>query len=87
MEVELMVTKRDDDRRRQPGEYRAICLWKAGRQSFAIQVQVLGGPQVIFMFLCPFWSPWSPWDGRDARQNLTYRDLNNFFSHSRSRIL
>ena len=35
MEVELMVTKRDDDNR-QPGEYRAICLEKAGRQSFAI---------------------------------------------------
>ena len=37
MEVELMVTKRDDDR--QPtdrqGEYRAICLGKVGRQSFA----------------------------------------------------
>ena len=29
-----MVTKRDDDRRQ--GEYRAICLGKAGRQSFAI---------------------------------------------------
>ena len=35
MEVELMVTKRDDDNR-QPGEYRAICLGKVGRQSFAI---------------------------------------------------
>ena len=34
MEVELMVTKRDDDN--QPGEYRAICLRKVGRQSFAI---------------------------------------------------
>ena len=36
MEVELMVTKRDDN---QPtdrqGEYRAICLGKVGRQSFA----------------------------------------------------
>ena len=32
MEVELMVTKRDD---RQQGEYRAICLGKVGRQSFA----------------------------------------------------
>ena len=31
-----MVTKRDDDDdRRQPGEYRAICLGKVGRQSFA----------------------------------------------------
>ena len=41
MEVELMVTKRDD--RRQPGEYRAICLGKVGRQSFAIfVVQNLG---------------------------------------------
>mgnify|MGYP003330589105 CR=1 FL=1 len=29
-----MVTKRDDNRRRQ-GEYRGICLGKAGRQSFA----------------------------------------------------
>ena len=28
-----MVTKRNDDR--QPGEYRAICLGKVGRQSFA----------------------------------------------------
>ena len=36
MEVELMVTKRDDDNRRRQGEYRAICLGKAGRQSFAI---------------------------------------------------
>ena len=38
MEVELLVTKRDDDRRptNQPGEYRAICLGKVGRQSFAI---------------------------------------------------
>ena len=35
MEVELMVTKRDDNNR-QPGEYRAICLGKVGRQSFAI---------------------------------------------------
>ena len=34
MEVELMVTKRDDDRRQ--GEYRAICLWKMDWQSFAI---------------------------------------------------
>ena len=34
MEVELMATKRDDNR--QPGEYRAICLGKVGRQSFAI---------------------------------------------------
>ena len=37
MEVELMVTKRDDDRRRRrQGEYRAICLWKMDWQSFAI---------------------------------------------------
>ena len=39
MEVELMVTKRDDDNRRptdRPGEYRAICLWKMEWQSFAI---------------------------------------------------
>ena len=35
MEVELMVTKRDDDNR-QPSEYRAICLEKVGRKSFAI---------------------------------------------------
>ena len=39
MEVELMVTKRDDDRRPttddQQGEYRAICLWKMDWQSFA----------------------------------------------------
>ena len=34
MEVELMVTKRDDDDDRQ-GEYREICLGKVGRQSFA----------------------------------------------------
>ena len=34
MEVELMVTERDDDDRQ--GEYRAICLGKVGRQSFAI---------------------------------------------------
>ena len=33
-----MVTKRDDDDRRQPGEYRAICLGKVGRQSFAILI-------------------------------------------------
>ena len=33
MEVELMVTKRDDDDRQ--GEYGAISLWKVGRQSFA----------------------------------------------------
>ena len=32
LEVELMVTKRDD---RQQGAYRAFCLWKVGRQSFA----------------------------------------------------
>ena len=33
-----MVTKRDDDETDddQPGEYRAICLGKVGRQSFAI---------------------------------------------------
>ena len=31
-----MVTKRDDDDRRRQGEYRAICLGKVGRQSFAI---------------------------------------------------
>ena len=31
-----MVTKRHDDRRRRQGEYRAICLGKVGRQSFAI---------------------------------------------------
>ena len=30
-----MVTKRDDDNR-QPSEYRAICLEKVGRKSFAI---------------------------------------------------
>ena len=39
MEVELMVTKRDDDNRRptdRQGEYRAICLWKMDWQSFAI---------------------------------------------------
>ena len=36
MEVELMGTKRDDNRRRRQGEYRAICLGKVGRQSFAI---------------------------------------------------
>ena len=36
MEVELMVTKRDNRRRRRQGEYRAICLGKVGRQSFAI---------------------------------------------------
>ena len=41
MEVELMVTKRDDDQRQpttdnQQGEYRAICLGKAGRHSYAI---------------------------------------------------
>ena len=39
MEVELMVTKRDDDNRRpttdRQGEYRAICLWKMEWQSFA----------------------------------------------------
>ena len=40
MEVELMVTKRDDDRRRQHGEYRAICLGKVGRQSFAILIKL-----------------------------------------------
>ena len=34
-----MVTKRDDDNRRQ-GEYRAICLGKVGRQSFA---KIMGG--------------------------------------------
>ena len=37
-----MVTKRDDD---QQGEYRAICLGKAGRQSFAIRetfIQISG---------------------------------------------
>ena len=34
MEVELIVTKRDDDNRQR--EYRAICLRNAGRQSFAI---------------------------------------------------
>ena len=39
MEVELMVTKRDDDNRRRQGEYRAICLGKVGRQSFAIFMQ------------------------------------------------
>ena len=37
-----MVTKRDDDR--QPtdrqGEYRAICLLKVGRQSFAIMTSM-----------------------------------------------
>ena len=38
MEVELMVTKRDDDLQ-QLGKYRAICLGKVGRQSFAIQIQ------------------------------------------------
>ena len=37
MEVELMVTKRDDDDDRQ-GEYRAICLWKMDWQSFATTV-------------------------------------------------
>ena len=36
MEVELMVTKRDDRPTDQQGEYRAICLGKVGRQSFAI---------------------------------------------------
>ena len=39
MEVELMVTKRDDDRQptdNRQGEYRAICHGKVGRQSFAI---------------------------------------------------
>ena len=37
MEVELMVTKRDDDRPtdNRQGEYRAICYGKVGRQSFA----------------------------------------------------
>ena len=38
MEVELMVTKRDDDRRQ--GEYRAICLGKVRRQSFAMYTQL-----------------------------------------------
>ena len=38
MEVELMVTKRDDNRRQ--GEYRAICLWKMDWQSFAITLQL-----------------------------------------------
>ena len=42
MEVELMVTKRDDDDR-QPTEYRAICLWKVGRQSFAIVLDFRDG--------------------------------------------
>ena len=35
-----MVTKRDDDRQptdNRQGEYRAICLLKVGRQSFAIR--------------------------------------------------
>ena len=36
IEVELMVTKRDDDDDRRQGEYRAICLWKMDWQSFAI---------------------------------------------------
>ena len=32
-----MVTKcDDDDNQRRQGEYRAICLWKMGWQSFAI---------------------------------------------------
>ena len=35
-----MVTKRDDNRQpttdNRQGEYRAICLWKMGWQSFAI---------------------------------------------------
>ena len=36
MEVELMVTKRDDNQpTNRQGEYRAICLGKVGRQSFA----------------------------------------------------
>ena len=43
MEVELMVTKRDDDDRPttdRQGEYRAICLWKMEWQSFAIVPQL-----------------------------------------------
>ena len=40
MEVELMVTTTDQPTNQQ-GEYRAICLWKVGRQSFAINLQSL----------------------------------------------
>ena len=36
MEVDLMVTKRDDDDDDRQGENRAICLWKMDWQSFAI---------------------------------------------------
>ena len=39
IEVELMVTKRDDDDDRRQGEYRAICLWKMEWQSFAIMMR------------------------------------------------
>ena len=39
-----MVTKRDDDDDddRRQGEYRAICLGKVGRQSFAIALPTNG---------------------------------------------
>ena len=45
MEVELLVTKRDD----QQGEYRAICLGKVGRQSFAIDESFV----VLIAMFCP----------------------------------
>ena len=45
MEVELMVTKRDDDN--QPGEYRAICLWKMDWQSFATILQKLRRSSIL----------------------------------------
>ena len=43
IEVELMVTKRDNQPTdRQQGEYRAICLSKMGWQSFAIRERKYG---------------------------------------------
>ena len=51
MEVELMVTKRDDQPTdRQPGEYRAICLGKVGRQSFAMICTIFD----VLLHLCCF---------------------------------
>ena len=41
MEVELMVTKRDDDDDRQKGEYRTICLWKMDWQIFAKMAKLM----------------------------------------------
>ena len=63
LDAQLMVTSTNRPTNRQPGEYRAICLWKMEWQSFAILRHVLTPP--------PQASLHPPQDPQEAQDELT----------------